>query len=204
MYVCLFRRDLKTALFQSSYSSPRCSAVWQTVTVTFNTVSCPCNGLCSWSVTLNSTLTLHYILAVGLHSTSAAGWAWPDWRRRAISETVPRRDAQDAQSHRTTQNHVRTMHARFIINIIIILPSVLWCCWLGGRKGMRPVKKLSGGVLAWLSVWSEVQTCIWPSWCHCHSLSVASVKSRLILPFWYLLTRVVLDKGLLNGCVYVM
>jgi len=26
-----------------------------------------------------------------------------------------------------------------------------------------PVKKLSGGVLAWLSVWSEVQTCIWPA-----------------------------------------
>jgi len=24
-------------------------------------------------------------------------------------------------------------------------------------------KKLSGRVLAWLSVWSEVQTCIWPS-----------------------------------------
>jgi len=32
-----------------------------------------------------------------------------------------------------------------------------------GRKGIRLVKKLSGGVLAWLSVWSEVQTCIWPS-----------------------------------------
>ena len=30
-------------------------------------------------------------------------------------------------------------------------------------------------MLAWLSVWSEVQTCIWPSGCHCHSLSVASV-----------------------------
>ena len=29
------------------------------------------------------------------------------------------------------------------------LPSVLWRCWLGGRKGIRPVKKtLSGGVLA--------------------------------------------------------
>jgi len=25
------------------------------------------------------------------------------------------------------------------------------------------VKNLSGGVLTWLSVWSEVQTCIWPS-----------------------------------------
>jgi len=50
---------------------------------------------------------------------------------------------------------------------------------------------LSGGVLAWLSDRSEVQTCIWPSWCHCHSLSLASVKSRLVLPFWYQLTRVV-------------
>ena len=37
------------------------------------------------------------------------------------------------------------------------MPSVLWRCWLGGRKGIQPVKKLSGGVLAWLSVWCEVQ-----------------------------------------------
>ena len=35
---------------------------------------------------------------------------------------------------------------------------MLWRCWLGGRKGIRPLKKLSGGMLAWLSVWSEVQT----------------------------------------------
>ena len=40
--------------------------------------------------------------------------------------------------------------------------------WLGGRKGIRPVKKLSGEVLALLSVWSEVQTCICSScvWWH--------------------------------------
>ena len=49
----------------------------------------------------------------------------------------------------------------------------------------------------------RVQTCIWPSWCHCHWLSLASVKSRLVLPFWYRLTRVVLYKGPLNGCVCV-
>ena len=79
-------------------------------------------------------------------------------------------------------------------------PSVLWRCWLGGRKGIRPVKNLSGGVLALLSVWSEVQTCIWPSWCHCHSLSLASGKSRLLLPFWYWLTQVVPNKGPLNVC----
>jgi len=29
---------------------------------------------------------------------------------------------------------------------------------LGSRKGIRPVKKMSGGVLAWLSVWNEVHT----------------------------------------------
>ena len=30
-----------------------------------------------------------------------------------------------------------------------------------------------------------------------------SVKSRLVLPFWYWLTRAVLDKGPLNVCVCV-
>jgi len=35
---------------------------------------------------------------------------------------------------------------------------------LVGRQEGHPVcKNLSGGVLAWLSVWSEVQTCIWRS-----------------------------------------
>jgi len=71
---------------------------------------------------------------------------------------------------------------------------------VGQQEG--PVKKLSVGVLEWLSVWSAVQPCIWPSWCHCHSLSLASVKSRLVLPFWYRLTWVVLDKGPLSGCMY--
>jgi len=74
---------------------------------------------------------------------------------------------------------------------------------VGQQEGHPASKKLSGGVLAWLSVLSEMQTCIQPSWRHCHSLSLASVKSRLVLPFWYRLTQVVLDKGPLNGCVCV-
>jgi len=72
---------------------------------------------------------------------------------------------------------------------------------LVGRQEGHPACKMSGGVLAWLSVWSKVQTCIWPSGFHYHLLSLASVKSRLVLPFWYRPTRVVLDKGPLNGCV---
>jgi len=34
---------------------------------------------------------------------------------------------------------------------------------VGRQEGHPACKKLSGGVLPWLSVWSEVQTCIWPS-----------------------------------------
>ena len=84
-----------------------------------------------------------------------------------------------------------------------IVPSVLFTLLVGQQEGHPPCKKLSGGMLVWLSVWSEVQTCTRPSWCHCHSLSLASVKSRLVLPFWYQLTWVVPDKGPLNGCVFV-
>jgi len=71
---------------------------------------------------------------------------------------------------------------------------------VGWQEGHPPCKKLSGGVLAWLSVWSKVHTCIWPSGCHCHSLSLASVKSRLVLPFWYRLTRVV---SAVKGVLYL-
>jgi len=72
---------------------------------------------------------------------------------------------------------------------------------VGQQEGHLACEKLSCGVLAWLSVWSALQTCIWPSWCHCHSLSLASVKSWLFLPFWYQLNRVIPDKGPLNGCM---
>jgi len=34
---------------------------------------------------------------------------------------------------------------------------------VGRQEGHPACKKQSGGVLEWLSVWSNVQTCIWPS-----------------------------------------
>jgi len=34
---------------------------------------------------------------------------------------------------------------------------------------------MSDGVLALLSVWDEVLICIWPTWYHCHSLSLAPI-----------------------------
>jgi len=41
-------------------------------------------------------------------------------------------------------------------------------------------------------------TCILPSWCHCHLLSLVSVKSRLVYLSGYRLTKVVPNKGPLN------
>jgi len=97
------------------------------------------------------------------------------------------------------------MYIYICIYIFCVCPLVLQCFdavgWVAGRAS--GLSKQSGGVLVWLSVWSEVQTCIWPSWCHYHSLSLASVKSRLVLPFWYWHTRVVPEKGPLNGCLSV-
>ena len=74
---------------------------------------------------------------------------------------------------------------------------------VGQQEGHPAGKKLSSEVLAWLSLWSKVQTCIWPSGCHCRPLSLASVNSRLFFPCWYRLIRVLPDKGPLNRCVCV-
>ena len=80
-----------------------------------------------------------------------------------------------------------------------LLPS-LFCLvntvrWASGRA--FGLWKLSDEMLVWFSVWSEVQiVCIWSSWCHRHpqtTSSLASFKSRLVLPFWYRLTQVVLE-----------
>ena len=91
--------------------------------------------------------------------------------------------------------------------ILLIHWLIVLYCWsiafsaltllVGQQEGHPACKKQSGGVLAWLSVWNEVQTSIRPSWCHCFS------TIQMVLPFWYWLTWVVPDKGPLNGCMYV-
>ena len=51
---------------------------------------------------------------------------------------------------------------------------------VGWQEGHPVCKKTEWWVLTWLSVWGQVQICIWPSWCHCHSLSLAPVN-----PDWF-------------------
>jgi len=46
----------------------------------------------------------------------------------------------------------------------VVMPAFSALTLLAGQQEGHPAcKKLSGGVLVWISVWSEVQTCIWPS-----------------------------------------
>ena len=113
-------------------------------------------------------------------------WYWP--------VTVTRTGCPAVTSIRRTFFYLL---AKFFIWFLVLFfkPFSALTLLVGRQEGHLACKKLSGGVLAWLSVWSEVQTCMWPSWCYCHSLSLVSVKSRLVLPFWYRLTQVVLDRG---------
>ena len=53
---------------------------------------------------------------------------------------------------------VSSLNDLFITNAFSALMLLV-----GRQEGHPACKKQSGGVLAWLSVWSEVQTCIWPS-----------------------------------------
>ena len=54
--------------------------------------------------------------------------------------------------------------------VVVVVVCMYVCCafnalmlLVGRQEGHPACKKLSGGVLAWLSAWSEVQTCIRPS-----------------------------------------
>jgi len=72
---------------------------------------------------------------------------------------------------------------------------------VGQQEGHPACKKPSGGVLVWLSVWCEVQTCIWPS-----SPADATATHCLLLQYstdWFYFHPGSPGKGPLNGCVCV-
>jgi len=69
-------------------------------------------------------------------------------------------------------------HFTYTLNIKSAFSALMWL--VGRQERHLACKKLSGRMLAWLSIWGEVQICIWPSWCHCHSLSLAPVN-----PDWF-------------------
>ena len=87
--------------------------------------------------------------------------------------------------------------------ILRILPSVLWHCWLGVRKSIGPVKIdwWGVGVVICLERGADCMHMVRLMPLHPETPStLASLKSRLVLPFWHRLTQVVPEKKTLNGC----
>ena len=127
-----------------------------------------------------------------LHSTFP-----PTWQNGPLDSTLPP-TWQNGPLHSTFPPTVTTfalyIQAAAQMWVMCNMCNLLLSCafdavgWVAG--GHPACKKLSGGVLAQRS------------WCHCHSLSLASAKSRLVLPCWY---RLILEKGPLKGvCVCVV
>ena len=138
------------------------------------------NGACS-------VMTVYYCTAGGRgrRGRRPAWWSTTSWRPPSHSSAAVQAPTPRPPPAWTTpgRQHVDTQ----TIVLLFIHPSdasfSALMLLVGRQEGHPACKKLSGGVLAWLSVWSEVQTCICPSWCHCHSLSLASLKSTFGFTF---------------------
>ena len=121
-----------------------------------------------------------------------SGTTWVSWCQKGKT-SLDFTEARDSKWQRHQLGHMQVCTLLQIDNHAMLV-------WR--QEGHPACKKLSGEVLAWLVICLESGADLhMPSWCHCHSLSLAPVKSRLVLPIWYRLTRVVPDKGPLNGCV---
>jgi len=83
------------------------------------------------------------------------------------------------------------------------IPSVLWRCWLGGRKGIRPVKNWVVGCWRGYLSGARCRLACGPADTTATHCFLLQENPDWFLPFWYWLTRVVPEKGPLNGCVCV-
>jgi len=146
--------------------------------------------------------------------TSASGFRWHPWEDLSTADDSANVNAvcrlRGAEATQQTAAHhetgacpksslvVTSAGTVFLIMIdlsesfrvlVCYMPSVIWRCWLGGRK-------------AWLSVWSEVQMiCIWSTNATATPPFLAPVKSRMVYrcDAGFGLPRLSWKK-LLNGC----
>jgi len=89
-----------------------------------------------------------------------------------------------------------------VLQNVVCLLSVLWHCWFGIRKSIRPVKKW---VMRCLRGYVSGVRCIWFVYSSADATAttsfIASLKSRLVWPFWCRLTKFVLEQRPLNRCL---
>jgi len=84
----------------------------------------------------------------------------------------------------------------FLFNFMFCLSTLT--LFVGQQEEHLACKKMSDGVLVWLSALSKVQI---------DSYMVQPLpfcRLRMVLHFWYQLTKVVVEKNPVNGCSYVL
>ena len=87
----------------------------------------------------------------------------------------------------------------FTCSLLMDVPSVLWRCWLGSTRGIRPVKTAWWGTSVVICLERGQMICIRSSWWHCLPIISCSSKIQNGLPLWCWLTQVVLGKRPSNG-----
>ena len=111
---------------------------------------------------------------------AAAAAAGGDAHRGRVTEAESRTPADSQLPQSTDDEEIATSCSRhqrlllqqtstsrpqfFSFELLVAQCAFSALTLLSGRQEGHPAcKKQSGGMLVWLSVWSEVQTCIWPS-----------------------------------------
>ena len=80
-----------------------------------------------------------------------------------------RQQRQQTGTARITAVTAHSLQQPGLVSCLILSSDYMYCAFsaltllVGLQEGHPALKKQSGGVLLWLSVLSEVQTCIWSS-----------------------------------------
>jgi len=110
-------------------------------------------------------MSLHSMVC--LYACSSQSWApqkWVNWSRY-------RREAHVSPRNCVSIKILFWREARAFSALMLLI---------GWQEGHPACKKTEWWGAGMVSVWSEVHICILPSWCHCHSLSLAPVN-----PDWF-------------------
>ena len=73
---------------------------------------------------------------------------------------------------------ITTLFSVYLFHLSMLRAFSALTLLVGRQEGHPACKKLG----CWYGYLRGAR-CIWPSWCHCHSLSLASVNSRLVFTF---------------------
>jgi len=125
--------------------------------------------------------------AQGLHTLKSGPGSvvWTEWAT-VVVRLVRCRQLDQPPANRLPQNISGKKQNILLIYLFKHCSFSALTLLVGWQEGHPVCKRLSSGVLAWLSGWSEVQTCVWPSGFYCHSTVSCSSKIQI----WFYLSGI--------------